>query len=111
MDQFAHLSGYLLQHQIYLYLKICCQLLHVIERKLCIFQPVDMPDPYTPPRKRCLLCVHNVKLDYKVRRQHLNLLVLFCGFSAFELNVVFDPFSRKIASLCRHTFHILPDHI
>lgn len=25
-----------------------------------------MPDPYAMPRRKCLLCRHNVKLDYKV---------------------------------------------
>ncbi|XP_052771426.1 28S ribosomal protein S18c, mitochondrial-like [Mya arenaria] len=27
--------------------------------------PVDMPDPFQPPRKKCILCEYDVKLDYK----------------------------------------------
>lgn len=31
-----------------------------------LFQPVDMPDPYQKRQKKCIICEHNIKLDYKV---------------------------------------------
>lgn len=42
-------------------------------------QPVPgLENPYAKPQKRCILCVHNVDLDYKVSVIYVQ--SLFCKF-------------------------------
>ena len=34
--------------------------------KIIFLQPQDMPNPFAPAQKKCILCKYNVHLDYKV---------------------------------------------
>ncbi|WAR20821.1 RT18C-like protein [Mya arenaria] len=70
--------------------------------------PVDMPDPFQPPRKKCILCEYDVKLDYKNPQLLSQFISPYTGriYGRFlpsmnkpakylEDPMLFNPFSRK----------------
>ncbi|KAF7237568.1 hypothetical protein EG68_11385 [Paragonimus skrjabini miyazakii] len=64
-------------------------------------EPISIPDPYKKVNKKCILCEHNVPLDYKV-----NLCVVIDLFKNVRLLSQFvSPFTgriygRHITGLC-----------
>lgn len=53
-------------------------------------QPVDMENPYKKPRKKCILCKHEIEPDYKNTRLISQFTSQFSGV----------PYPKHVTNLC-----------